>query len=82
MLLGVISDTHGNLRSTRQAMELLAPRCPEVLLHCGDVGSLSILALFSEFPTHFVLGNVDRDVEEISAAIRQRDRRATGGLAA
>jgi hypothetical protein len=29
------------------------------VLHCGDIGSPEIIGLFSDWPTHFVYGNVD-----------------------
>jgi putative phosphoesterase len=40
-----------------------------MVLHCGDIGSVSIVPLFPDLPAHFVLGNVDWNVEEMEAAI-------------
>ena len=59
MKIGVISDTHGDVYSARAAVRLF--RCMKVdqVLHCGDIGSPEIVGLFSEWPTHFVYGNVD-----------------------
>ncbi|MBN2293536.1 MAG: YfcE family phosphodiesterase [Pirellulales bacterium] len=59
MKIGVISDTHGDVHSAREAVRLF--QCLEVdqVLHCGDIGSPEIVALFSDWPTHFVYGNVD-----------------------
>jgi putative phosphoesterase len=31
----------------------------ELVIHCGDIGSASIVPLFDRWPVHFVLGNVD-----------------------
>lgn len=69
MLLGVISDTHGHVQYTREAIRLLESLAPAAVLHCGDIGSAEIVDLFAPWPTHFVLGNVDEDEREIAAAI-------------
>lgn len=59
MIIGVISDTHGDVYSAREAVRIF--QCLEVnqVLHCGDIGSPEIVELFSDWPTHFVYGNVD-----------------------
>lgn len=59
MYLGVVSDTHGQVDSTRPGIEALRAYEVEVVLHCGDVGSPEIVPLFDDWPTHFVFGNVD-----------------------
>ena len=64
MLIGVVSDTHGNVANSQAAVRLLESLVSAVL-HCGDIGSPAIPPLFAQWPTHFVLGNVDHD----SAAI-------------
>jgi uncharacterized protein len=69
MLLGVVSDTHGNIRRTVQAVELLQDRGVEAVLHCGDVGSPGIVELFAAWPTHFVAGNCDAR-EDLGAEVR------------
>lgn len=61
MLIGVLSDTHGRLDTTRSAMELLRKRRVEQLIHCGDVGSLPVLDLMVGIPAAFVWGNCDHD---------------------
>ena len=60
MLIGIISDTHGDVHVTRQATRLFDSLGVRVVLHCGDVGSPAIIPLFSAWPTHFVFGNADR----------------------
>lgn len=74
MLLGVLSDTHGNLDNTSRAVELLQSQGIEVLLHCGDIGTSSVVAEFAMdvtgWPTHFVFGNVDRDEALLRHAIQ------------
>jgi len=69
MLLGVVSDTHGHVGYTREAIRVLEELAPAAVLHCGDIGSAEIVPLFAPWPTHFVLGNVDEGVDEIDAAI-------------
>lgn len=69
MRVGVISDTHGRVGRTEQAVELLRQHRVDMVLHCGDIGSAEIPQLFREWPTHFVLGNVDRDEALLRTAI-------------
>jgi uncharacterized protein len=59
MILGVISDTHGDTRSTTDGMRLFEAFGVETILHCGDIGSAEVVGLFTGWSTHFVLGNVD-----------------------
>jgi putative phosphoesterase len=69
MLLGVVSDTHGHVANTQRAIRMLSSLQVEQVLHCGDIGSESIVWLFADWPTHFVFGNVDHDQAELTAAI-------------
>ena len=59
MLIGVISDTHGDMHGCRAAVRLFESLDVDEVLHCGDIGSPQIIGLFSAWPTHFVYGNVD-----------------------
>ncbi|HVN93212.1 MAG TPA: metallophosphoesterase family protein [Terracidiphilus sp.] len=58
MKLGIISDTHGLLR-----LEVLsALRGVDRILHCGDVGKISILDELAKIaPVTAIRGNVDTD---------------------
>lgn len=67
--IGVVSDTHGHVVNTRQAVALLAQHDIAAVLHCGDIGSTEIVAMFDRWPTHFVFGNVDYDAQNLRAAI-------------
>jgi putative phosphoesterase len=71
MLLGIVSDTHGHLASTRAAVRMLESLGVATVLHCGDIGSTAIVELFAAWPTHFVRGNVDDHPEELRAAIQE-----------
>jgi putative phosphoesterase len=56
MRIGLISDTHGQMRDSA----LKALRGVELILHAGDVGNRSVLdALRGLAPVYAVYGNVD-----------------------
>jgi putative phosphoesterase len=61
MLLGVVSDTHGDVPRTRAAVRMLESLGVAAVIHCGDIGTAEIVSLFSCWPTHFVFGNCDHD---------------------
>jgi uncharacterized protein len=69
MLLGVVSDTHGDLERTRAAVTMLETLEVGLVLHCGDIGSPEIIPLFERWPTHFVFGNCDFDRGPLQKAI-------------
>src|SRR5476651_2222234 len=71
MLLGVVSDTHGQLSYTREAVRMLEEFEPAAVIHCGDIGSVEVVRQFTQWPTHFVLGNVDENAAELEAAIHE-----------
>jgi uncharacterized protein len=70
MRLGVISDTHGHVPLARQAVRMLESLEAQSVLHCGDIGSLEVVELFARWPTHFVFGNTDTDLDEFAAGIQ------------
>jgi len=64
MILGLLSDTHGALKRSEKALQLLRDAGAEHLIHCGDLGSEDILTLLFEqqengLPVTAVPGNVD-----------------------
>lgn len=61
MLVGVISDTHGHVEFTREAVRVLESLQVDRVIHCGDVGSPRIPELLEAWPVHYVAGNIDRD---------------------
>ena len=63
MKLGVISDTHGDARLTRQALDALDAFQVDLILHCGDVG-LEVMPLLAGRKVHFVAGNMD-DLDDL-----------------
>ncbi|MDZ4821813.1 MAG: YfcE family phosphodiesterase [Planctomycetota bacterium] len=71
MLLGVVSDTHGNVHLTRRAIRMLESLQVEAVLHCGDIGTAEIIHMFEPWQTHFVFGNTDHDQPTLRRAIQQ-----------
>jgi putative phosphoesterase len=69
MRLGVISDTHGHVRFATEAAKMLRALDVQVLIHCGDIGSDEIPAIFEDWPTHYVLGNVDWGDSSLKLAV-------------
>lgn len=59
MKIAVISDSHGLSESIRKVMALCREKEVDRLIHCGDIGGPSVIDLFCELPTDFVMGNCD-----------------------
>jgi predicted phosphodiesterase len=47
MKIGILSDTHGDVRRTEAGLDLLLQHPIEAICHCGDVGSESVLTALS-----------------------------------
>ena len=62
MRIGVLSDTHGQVWTTQQAVRMFESLRIDLLIHCGDIGPAEIVGLFSPWPSHFVFGNMDHAV--------------------
>lgn len=69
MLIGVVSDTHGQTTFAREAVRMLEGFDIAQVIHCGDIGSPAIIELFAQWPTHYVLGNVDYDADGLQHEI-------------
>lgn len=69
MQIAVVSDTHGHVPSTLQAVHVLEELDVACVIHCGDIGSGGIVRLFDRWPTHFVFGNVDFERDQLRAVI-------------
>ncbi len=67
--LGVVSDTHGHVENTRQAVRMLESLEVDRLLHCGDIGTPEIVEMLAPWPTDYVLGNCDYNGAELASAI-------------
>jgi putative phosphoesterase len=78
MRLGILSDTHGQVALTRNAVRMLESLDVETVLHCGDIGTPEVVELFTAWPTHFVFGNCDYDHAELAAAIKKAGQTCHG----
>lgn len=68
MHVGIVSDTHDNVRAADRAAELFAEEGIEVVVHCGDFVAPPLLSAFEGFELHGVLGNNDGDVANLQSA--------------
>ncbi len=59
MLVGIMSDSHGDAEMTRQAIALLESRGAKKLFHCGDLCGDGVLAALAGHDCAFVWGNCD-----------------------
>lgn len=65
--IGLLSDSHGRVPTTRAAMRTLIDAGAEVILHLGDVGSEQVLdELVCDLPVHVVFGNCDYDWQPLA----------------
>jgi hypothetical protein len=66
MLVGVLSDTHGQVRRTHAAIRLLRRLGARAFIHCGDVCGQGVLDAFVGLRAWLVCGNCDDDSPAIS----------------
>lgn len=60
MLLGILSDSHGDAKMTAKAVALLLARGAKKLVHCGDLCGDGVLDELAGHDCVFVWGNCDR----------------------
>lgn len=60
VLIGILSDTHGQYLGTHRAVALFDKLGVEHIIHCGDVGGESVFDELLGRPCTFVWGNMDR----------------------
>lgn len=61
MLIGILSDSHDQVETTRSAIGALRDAGAQFFIHCGDVGGEAILDQLAGLPAVFVWGNNDWD---------------------
>lgn len=59
MLIGIMSDSHGDAAATARAIKTLTDRGAEYFIHCGDICGDNVLAELAGRPYTFVWGNCD-----------------------
>ena len=62
MLIGILSDSHGRVETTRRAVAALLQRGAELLIHLGDVGDERVIDELIGHNARIVFGNCDWDV--------------------
>ena len=70
MRIGVVSDTHNNLRSVRAIVEIFERRGVERVVHTGDITQAKVLEAFGALraPLYGVWGNNDLEREPLERA--------------
>lgn len=59
MFLGILSDTHGRVTPAEAGVSLLRSMGAQFYIHCGDIGSESVLDTLAGLPALAVWGNND-----------------------
>lgn len=85
MKIGIISDTHDNLDTAREAVSFLEERADKVI-HCGDIVSPFTAELFdADFDFYYVKGNNDGEwslkeaVNEFGEFLGEQEELELGG---
>lgn len=71
MRIGVVSDTHNNLKNVRRIVELFNAAGVEHVIHTGDISQAKTLDVLADLdaPVTGVFGNNDQERESLVAAI-------------
>ncbi len=67
MIVGIMSDTHGNYLAARKAVEVFEQAGAAHIIHCGDVGGEEVFNELVGRPVTFVWGNTDTPTDGLSA---------------
>jgi len=59
MKVGIISDTHDNMKAVEKAIEVFKKEGVDTIIHCGDMVAPFILKKFAGFKLYYVFGNND-----------------------
>jgi hypothetical protein len=70
VLIGILSDSHGRSETVRKAVQLFDRLGASALIHCGDVGGMSVFDELAGHECHFVWGNMDFPEEGLLSYIR------------
>jgi putative phosphoesterase len=71
MRIGIVSDTHNNLRNVARIVELFNAANVERIIHTGDITQAKTLEVFRHLnaPLFGVFGNNDQERDALEAAI-------------
>ncbi len=70
-MIVVISDTHENISLIRKAVSVIHSFNVELVVHCGDIISPSVLEEFGGLPLRFVFGNNDGEVSGLKSKAKE-----------
>lgn len=70
MRIGVVSDTHNNLKNVEKIVELFNGATVDVVVHTGDITQAKTLDVLAglDAPLYGVYGNNDQERQELDAA--------------
>ena len=71
MKIGLISDTHDNIKNIKTAVKIFAERKVDYAIHAGDITTPEAVEAFSSIRLIGVLGNNDIDVERLRSAFQK-----------
>jgi putative phosphoesterase len=73
MRIGVVSDTHNNLKNVRRIVELFNAAAVDRVIHTGDITQAKTIEVFAqlEVPMSGVFGNNDQERPSLEAAIER-----------
>jgi len=73
MRIGVVSDTHNNLKNCRRIVQLFNGARVDAVVHTGDITQAKTLAVFAalDAPLYGVFGNNDQESEGLEATARE-----------
>jgi putative phosphoesterase len=74
MRIGVVSDTHNNLRNVARIVELFNTARVDRVIHTGDITQAKTIHAFAalDAPLWGVFGNNDQERDSLDAAIAER----------
>ena len=63
MRIGIVSDTHNNIKNVKKAIELFNNSKVEKVIHTGDITQPKVLTQFKDLqaPLYGVFGNNDQE---------------------
>lgn len=70
VLVGILSDSHGRYQRVRRAIELFDRLRVDLIVHCGDVGDVSVFDEMAGRNCRFVWGNTDDPSPSLRAYLR------------
>ncbi len=73
MRIGVVSDTHNNLKNCRRIVQLFNEAGVDAVVHTGDITQAKTLAVFAalDAPLYGVYGNNDQEREALDSTARE-----------